>query len=173
MTEPTVSGAADRAALWAVFMAILTAAAMILESIWGAGWQWETSTLLAGVAFTVLPMVAASLWKSYGVSRSSVDWLDLPPFAPQVMRSGAVDEVVEPTQPPTSPGSAGVPHDPPTVNFTKIAPPPAYFDPMAPNPNVAPPLFASGSARSEPVEGEQIVGKPETTVRWPKRPPQP
>ena len=136
MTGPlATSSAADRAALWTVFVAVATATAMVLEWVWGAGWRWELSSLILGLAVTVLPMVAAALWESYGASRSSVDWLDLPPFAPAVVRSGAVDEVPEPTVPPTSPGSVAPPQ-PPSVNFGDVAPPAAYFDPMAVNPHL-------------------------------------
>jgi hypothetical protein len=147
MTGPlATSSAADRAALWTVFMAVTTATAMVLEWVWGAGWRWELSSLILGLAAVVLPMVLAMLVESYEASRPSVDWLDLPPFAPAVVRPGAVDEVAEPTVGPTSPGSAGTPQAPP-VKFGNMAPPAAYFDPMAANPDLVDPTVRFPSAR--------------------------
>jgi hypothetical protein len=139
---------ADRAALWTAFMAVTTATAMVLEWIWGAGWRWELSSLILGLAVTVLPMVLATLAESYAASRPSVvDWLGMPPFA-----AGA-DDVPEPTVGPTSPGSvatspgsAGTPQAP-TVNFGNMAPPAAYFDPMAVNPHLVDPTVRFPSAR--------------------------
>lgn len=148
MTGPlATSSAADRAALWTVFMAVTTATAMVLEWIWGAGWRWELSSLILGLAVTVLPMVLATLRESYEASRSSaVDWLDMPPFAPAVVRPGAADEVPEPTVGPTSAGSAVAPQAP-AVNFGDMAPPAAYFDPMAVNPHLVDPTVRFPSAR--------------------------
>jgi hypothetical protein len=121
---------------------------MVLEWIWGAGWRWELSSLIVGLAVTVLPMVLAMLVESYEASRSSVDWLDMPPFAPAVVRPGAADEVPEPTVGPTSPGSAVVPQAP-AVNFGDMAPPAAYFDPMAANPNLVDPTVRFPNARGD------------------------
>lgn len=147
MTGPlATSSAADRAALWTVFMAVTTATAMVLEWVWGTGWRWELSSLILGLAVVVLPMVAAALWKSYETSRSSVDWLGMPPFAPAVVRPGAADEVPEPNVGPTSPGSAVAPQAP-AVNFGNMAPPAAYFDPMAANPNLVDPTVRFPNAR--------------------------
>jgi hypothetical protein len=126
-------------------MAVATATAMVLEWVWGAGWRWELSSLILGLAATALPMVAASLWKSYETSRSSVDWLDMPPFAPAVVRPGAVDEVPEPSVGPSSAGSAAPPQPP--VNFGSMAPPAAYFDPMAANPDLVDPTVRFPSTR--------------------------
>lgn len=140
MTGPlATSSAADRAALWTVSVVVATSTAMVLEWIWGAGWRWELSSLIVGLAVTVLPMVLAMLVESYEASRSSaVDWLDMPPFAPAV--------VPEPSVGPTSAGSAASPQAP-AVNFGDMAPPAAYFDPMAVNPNLVDPTVRFPSAR--------------------------
>ena len=135
------SGSADRAALWTVLVFLSMVTAMLLEWVWDAGWRWEVSTLISGVAVTCAPLIVAGLLESHRAIRSaavSEVWSTEAPWARQTVRPGAADGVAEPVTGPEGAGSASAP-EPPTVNFVGVAPPPPYFNPMAPNPNVDPP----------------------------------